>query len=133
MLVVDTNVIAYLYLPTKYTLQAEQLRQRDAKWVAPLLWRSEMRSVLRAYMHQQLIDLQTAISMQDAAECLLQGNEYAVASAPVLALAADSGCSAYDCEFIALARDLDVPLVTVDKKLLKAFPESTLSLHSATN
>lgn len=34
---------------------------------------------------------------------------------------AQSGCSAYDCEFVALAQYLDVPLVSADRKLRKRF------------
>lgn len=32
------------------------------------------------------------------------------------------GCTAYDCEFVALSQRLGVPLVTLDRALLKAFP-----------
>jgi predicted nucleic acid-binding protein len=46
----------------------------------------------------------------------------------VLELVRDSDCSAYDCEFIALAIKLDTKLVTVDKKLLKAFPTRAVAL-----
>ncbi len=49
----------------------------------------------------------------------------------VLHLAQISHCSAYDCEFVALARRLDVPLVTADKQILKAFPLIALSLAKA--
>jgi len=33
-----------------------------------------------------------------------------------------SGCSAYDCEFVALAKGMETPLITTDKNLIKAFP-----------
>ncbi len=52
----------------------------------------------------------------------MAGNEREVDSQQVLELVQNSDCSAYDCEFAALALRLGVPLVTMDKKLLKAFP-----------
>jgi predicted nucleic acid-binding protein len=43
----------------------------------------------------------------------------------VLRLSQESNCSAYDCEYVALAEFLDVVLVTADGKLAKAFPLRT--------
>jgi len=57
------------------------------------------------------------------AEELMKENEFQVQSKDVIELAAESGCSAYDCEYVALARDSGVKLVTTDKELLKAFPD----------
>jgi predicted nucleic acid-binding protein len=66
----------------------------------------------------------------DEAERLMGENEYDMNSADVLALAAQCGCTAYDCEFVALARELRVPLVTTDKEILAAFPETAISLEA---
>jgi predicted nucleic acid-binding protein len=62
---------------------------------------------------------------------LLAGAEFEIDSDDVLELVRDSDCSAYDCEFIALAIKLDTKLITVDKKLLKAFPERAVALLAA--
>ncbi len=128
MIVVDTNIISYLLLPTPHTELAERVCQADPEWAAPVLWRSEMRNVLALYLRKELIQLDQAVALQEQAEELLRGNEYQVTSGSVLALSAKSGCSAYDCEFVALARDLNVQLVTADRGLLKAFPGQTRSL-----
>ena len=56
--------------------------------------------------------------------------EFDVDSSAVLELVLDSNCSAYDCEFIALAIKLDSKLVTVAKKLLRAFPARAIGLFS---
>lgn len=61
------------------------------------------------------------------AESMMADNEFAVVSGDVLDLAVSSGCSAHDAEFVVLARELGVSLVTLDKKLLDKFPETAVS------
>ena len=121
MIVVDTNVIAYLFVPGDRSRTAEALYRRDPEWAAPLLWRSEFRNVLATLVRLGRFELPTAQSIQEEAERLLAPLEFAVDSATVLALASQSGCSAYDCEFVALAEYLDVPLLSADRKLGKQF------------
>ncbi len=123
MIVVDTNIIAYLYLTSAHSAQAEQALLKDPLWVAPLLWRSELRRVLTLYVRKRLLSLADAQQIMEEALCLMQGCEYETASHQVLSLAAASTCSAYECEFVALAKDLNVPLITVDKQVLGQFPE----------
>jgi predicted nucleic acid-binding protein len=127
MIVVDTNTVAYLYLPTEYTSDIEQLLDIDSHWVAPALWRSEFRNILALYIRQHLTELEIACQMQAEAELILANNEYQVDSNSVLTLASESGCSAYDCEFISLAQSLGVKLITADKKLLNKFPHIAIS------
>jgi len=129
MIVVDTNVVAYLFLGAERTEQAERALLRDAAWAAPLLWRSELRNVLTVQVRGGGLDFADALRIQDEAERLLSDGEFTVASHDVLELAAASGCSAYDCEFVALARDLGARLVTVDRQVLRAFPEEAVGLE----
>jgi hypothetical protein len=80
-------------------------------------------------LHEQLregcpsgaLTLPRAQAIASAAEGQLEGREYAVDSARVLSLARRSGCSAYDCEFVALADDLGARLVSNDAAVLRAF------------
>ena len=128
MIVVDSNVVAYLYLPGEYTAIAEALLEHDPEWAAPILWRSEFRNILAGYLRRKTLTFDQVCSLQSEAEDLLAGSEFEVESTAVLQLVRDSDCSAYDCEFIALAEKLGTKLVTVDKKLLKAFPKSAVAL-----
>ena len=128
MIVVDTNVVAYLYLPSEYTAAAETLLEQDPDWAAPILWRSEFRNILAGYLRRKTLTFDQAWALQAEAEALLTGLEFEVDSETVLRLVQTSDCSAYDCEFIALATQLDTKLVTADKKLLKAFPERATTL-----
>ncbi|MGH7719073.1 MAG: type II toxin-antitoxin system VapC family toxin [Gemmatimonadaceae bacterium] len=130
MIVVDTNVVAYLLLPGQQTAAARAVLARDAAWAAPLLWRSEFRNVLALYLRQRHLSLAQAIELQATGEALLAGREYAVDSGDVLTLAAQSGRSAYDCEFVAVARALGVPLITSDGQLAGSFPELAVDVQA---
>ena len=127
MIVVDTNLIAYLHLPSEHTATAERVFRRDPDWAAPFLWRSEFRSVVLGTFRRGLLEVDDAKSIVASAESLMRGREFLTASDAVLELALSSKSSAYDCEFVALAAELDVPLVTNDRALRKAFPERVMS------
>jgi predicted nucleic acid-binding protein len=128
VIVVDTNVVAYLYLPGDHTAKAEALLEQDADWAAPLLWRSEFRNILAGYMRRKALTFEAARDLQLEAESLLAGAEHEVDSRLVLELVRDSDCSAYDCEFVALAMALGTKVVTMDAKLLKSFPRYSAAL-----
>ncbi len=133
MIVVDTNLIAYLLLPGDRTREAGVVLRRDQDWTAPLLWRSEFRSVLAQYLRNTQLNLATADRIMDEAERLMRGGEYEVRSPDVLRLVSRSRCSAYDCEFVALAEDLTVPLITSDGLILSEFPSVAMSAEAFGN
>jgi predicted nucleic acid-binding protein len=128
VIVVDVNVIAYLWLPGPLTALAEACAQIDPDWHAPLLWRSEMRNLLAGFARQKLLDWSAAEEAMQRAEASMRGKEHAVASAAVMSLLARSRCSAYDCEYAALAEEKGVRLVTNDKQLMREFPKLAVSL-----
>lgn len=123
MIVADTNLIAYLVLPGERTAAAEAVLLRDPAWAAPTLWKSELRNILATYVRAGRVALDDALAMAKRAEDLMAGREFSVPTEAVLVLAAESGCVAYDCEFVALARALALPLVTADGRVLEAFPD----------
>lgn len=129
MIVADTNLIAYLHLDSPFTELAGEALQRDPHWTAPALWRSEFRNVLAGAMRQQGLDLETAIRLSAAAEDLVSKPNRRITSGEVLRLARSSGCSAYDCEFVALAISFNICLVTHDHEVLRAFPALAVSLE----
>ena len=129
MIVADTNLIAYLLILGQYTNEAESVYIKDPQWVAPLLWRSEFRNILAFYVRRELMDLNDAYGTMEQAERLMRGQEFEIVSARVLRLAATSGCSAYDCEFVALAQDLGVTMVTSDRILVTRFKPTVSSMR----
>lgn len=128
MIVVDANVLVRLLLPAEGSAAAEALLQSDPHWAAPVLWRSELRNTLITQLRRGRLALDQALKIQAEAEDLMRGGEYDVDSDTVLKLAAGSGCSSYDCEYVVLAKHLGVRLVTGDAQVLRAFPEVAVAL-----
>lgn len=122
MIVVDTNIILALWARDERGDETRAVLRRDGHWVVPRLWRSEHRNALSLYVRKRLLALAEAQALQAESETLLSGRESEPDSREVLELSSASGCTAYDCEFVALARTLRVPLVTRDVALCRAFP-----------
>ena len=122
MIVVDTNIISYLYIAGEFSKQTEEVLLNDSIWAAPLLWRSEFRSVLSQYIKKDLLTLEDAVEIMESASALMENNEFDVASRQVLELVEASNLSTYDCEFVALAKDLGIKLVTADNQISSQFP-----------
>jgi predicted nucleic acid-binding protein len=122
-------LIAYFAVRDANSELADAVFETDPVWVAPLLWRSELRSTLAKYMQHAGMTMEAALLALHSAEEAIGGREYSVSSEKVLELVNNSGCSACDCEYVALAQDLGVPLVTTDKQILRAFPKTAVSLE----
>jgi predicted nucleic acid-binding protein len=130
LIVVDSNIVAYCWINGPLTALAQQVRVKDPDWHVPILWRSEMRSILTGYFRDGSLSKQQIARIADATESALAGNEHLVPSARILDIASGSRLSAYDCEFVALALTFSVTLVTADKAILKAFPAQAQSMES---
>jgi predicted nucleic acid-binding protein len=131
VIVVDTNVLAHLMLGGAEARRARALFVADPRWCAPLLWRSEFRNVLALQMRHAGLSEPAAFALMERAEALLRGREYEAPSTDVLRLAGRSTCTAYDCEFVAVAERLKTRLVTLDRTMLRRFPATTVALKDA--
>ncbi len=129
MIVVDTNIIHYCWVRGQHTEIAQAVRRQDPDWHAPVLWRSELRNVLTAYLRRGLLSRIQIGRILKAADQAMADGEHWVADDRVLEIVARSTLTAYDAEFVALASALAVPLVTADKAVLKAFPEQALTME----
>lgn len=129
MIVVDTNIIHYCWVRGQNTELAQTVRRRDPDWHVPVLWRTELRNVLTAYLRRGLLSRLQIGRILSAADEALTGGEHIIPDNLVLDVVEGSTLTAYDCEFVALASMLGVPLVTADKAVLKAFPDRALTMH----
>lgn len=129
MIVVDTNIIAHAWLPSEYSDSVKTLLKIDHEWITPILWRSEFRSILAKLIRKQLISESKAIEVLEEAEKQMISREFIVPSKNVISIIKRSRLSAYDSEFVALAKIKGVNLVTLDKDIIRDFPSIAVHLN----
>jgi len=130
VIVADTNLIAYLLVGGLFTKEARAVYEKDSDWVAPSFWRSEFRNVLVLSLRRGVMSFTEALEVMEDADVLMEGKDRDSASYRILRLAADSGCAAYDCEFVALAQDLGVTMVSADRALIEKFKPTVVSMKT---
>ena len=123
MIVVDTNIIVYLYIPSPHSQEVKELLRQDSKWAAPALWRSELINVLSTFMRRKDLTLSQSLEIFELAEQLLSRNTYSVAPLKVLEISQRTACTGYDSEFVCLAEDLQTKLLTYDTGILSKVPD----------
>ena len=129
MIVVDNSVLVYFWLPSAFAEWAEAAKAQDGVWAAPVLWRAEFRNVLAEYLRRKFLTEAEANAAFLNAQKDLGAQEFTVPTERILKLVLASDCTAYDCEYVALAQDLGVPLVTADRQILREFPKSAVALE----
>jgi len=123
MIVVDTNVVTYhLLRADPFAGEVSRLAETDPDWVAPTLLQSELRNVLALQHRERGLPIREAKRLLRQAEALFDNALFEVDAERVLDLVAQSDLSAYDCEYLVLARRLDTSLITYDTAIRNSFP-----------
>ena len=123
-------MLANAVLPGEHAEAVRRAALRDAAWVAPSLWRVELRNVLATTMRLRGLTLERAVAAFEEAERLVEDVGVEPSAADCLELARRGGVSAYDAELVAVAERLDLLLVTGDRKLARAFPDRARSIEA---
>jgi predicted nucleic acid-binding protein len=131
VLIVDTNVVAYLLIEGDYTAAARSLHRHDDDWRSEAFIMVEFTNVLTASIAARRMNLVLAQQFLADATSLLHGNLTSIPHDSVLPLAVQYRVTAHDARFLALAQQLHTPLVTEDAKLRAAAPKLTQSLAEA--
>ena len=84
---------------------------------------SELRNALLGYVRRGTIALDRAGEMSRDAAVALDDRIVSIDSTLVLDVAMECDLTAYDAEFVVLARSLCVPLVTLDGGILDGAPD----------
>lgn len=129
MIVADTNLISYLLIDGDRTDAARRTWGRDSDWRAPPLWRSEFLNVLVVSVRAGVLDPPSAERAWTAATGLMTGREAQPAGQAVLRAALRDGLSAYDAQFVVTAEQLNVTLVTGDRRILRARPDLAVAIE----
>jgi predicted nucleic acid-binding protein len=122
VIVADANAVAALVLPGEESELVDQLQRADSTWVAPPLILSELRSVIAKLVRTRRRTPAQGLALLDLAVEALDAVTFEPDPLRVFELVASSGCSSYDCEYVAVAEELGCPLATFDREVLRAFP-----------
>ena len=129
MVVVDTNVLAYLLIEGDRTPDAQALYSQDADWRSEAFVMIELSNILATYRHRGVLGHSAAATLATAER--LMSRLINLPHRNALALAMEFGVSAYDARFLGAAQQLGCKLVTEDVKLRAAAPALTKSLGQA--
>jgi len=123
MIVVDTNVIAYLLVDGEYTKAVSRLHQEEPVWIAPRLWLDEFLNILATAERNAIMSSEHANATLVLACELMNGRSYDLPPDRILATARRTSCTAYDSQYLCLAEDMGLKLYTYDSKILANCPE----------
>lgn len=132
MIVADTNLVAYLLIEGEKTDLARKIWTADPQWMLPTLWRSEFLNVLTTSVRAKVITLAEAHDIWNVAQTVFGQSEVEPAGDAVLETAAARNLSAYDAQYVVAAENLEVPLITSDRRLLKACPDLAIAPETFT-
>jgi len=124
MIVADTNIITYLVIAGDKTEQARLVKGKDSTWMVPTLWQHEFINVLSTHVKNGILTIPQAKTAWTYSNRILSQTTYEVDMENALQFSIEQKISAYDAQFIILAKKLGCPLVTEDKKLHKTFAEA---------
>lgn len=131
VIVVHTNVMVRLVVGGPGGAGASWLFLRDPEWAAPPILMSELMQVLLGLVRRSQLTADEARAMCDDAAAVLGPRVVSVPSARVIEAALESGLAARDAEFVVAARELGVRLATLNRAILRGFPDVALDTGDA--
>ena len=118
MIVVHTNVMVRFVVGGRQGADAARLFLKDPEWTAPAILMSGLTNVLLGFVRRGSMTPDQAKAMCDDAATVLGPRVLSVPADRVMDIALECGLSAYDAEFVVVARQLGVRLATGDRAIL---------------
>jgi predicted nucleic acid-binding protein len=125
MIVVDVNIIVNLFIEGEHTSAAVELYKQDDQWHCPDIWLHELTNVMSTYVKYGGLSPKKADQILNNAMAYFLDTTFSIPMSDVLKYSLKYNISAYDAEYIVLAKSKNARLVTVDKKLNKLIPQLT--------
>ena len=129
MIVVDANIVVAFVIENAFAPDARAVHAMDPDWVAPALWQSEVLNALLNELKAGKLALEGALEAVKTATQLLRERTRDCRPSAILSTAHDTGLTAYDATYVALARSLGLSLITEDKQILRACPDVARSMR----
>src|SRR5262249_49765747 len=130
VVVVDTNVVAYLLIEGDRTREAQALYARDSDWKSEAFVLVEFSNILAKYVRAGALNQTQAHLLLGEAERGLSGLVN-IPHSRALSIANEFEISAYDARFLGAAQTMRAKLVTEDARLRGAVPALTISMAEA--
>ena len=130
MIVIDTNILAYLLISGDRTEDAKALFELDRDWRSEPFVIIELTNILATYCRTRDMRISTAERILANGERVVR-NLARIPHVLALRMAGRFAVTAYDARFLAAAESLGTKLVTEDAKLRVTVPSLTLSMSEA--
>jgi predicted nucleic acid-binding protein len=127
LILIDTNILAYLMIEGDRTSAAQTLFASDSDWASESFILVEFTNVLTTYVRTKALTHKQALEMLAEAQAVVPTLTN-VQHSQAFETATEFGISAYDGRFIAIAKQTKSKLVTEDGRLRAAVPAWTIAL-----
>ena len=130
MIVVDSSVISFLFLEGELTESVKELHRIDSEWITPPILNHEMLNILAVVGTADQAGAPMEEIWRDI-RALLGSRQQVPDPLRSLHLAIELKISGYEAQYVALAQQLNMPLVTEEQRLLEQLPDLCLSIEEA--
>lgn len=129
MIVIDANILVYSLIEGEYSPLVKKLQGKETDWRTTALCLHEVLNVLATYQRREVLALKQCKKLLEHAEHFMQVAQCEVKMDAALSVAAKYAITGYDAQYVALAQNLNAPLVTEDRKLREAVPGIAVSMQ----
>lgn len=128
MIVVDANVLSFFLLKSVDTEMARNVYERDPEWLAPVLFPHEFLNLLATWYRKGFVNELQCVNAWRESAVLLKDRLIDPDWQAALVLTFKHQITAYDAQYVEVARARRLPLVTEDRELLRKFPGIAISM-----